>query len=388
MLVRYTRDETGKTVKQAEIYTADEHSVKLGEIDPDAIKIVRRLQASGHHAYIVGGAVRDLLIGKHPKDFDIATDAQPNRIRRLFRNSRAIGKRFRLVHIFFKDKVIEVSTFRSENSVGFQNEFGEIEEDVYRRDFTMNALYYSPTDERIIDYVGGVADIREQKLVPLIPLDRIFVEDPVRMIRAIKYAATTGCRMSGKVRRQIKRSADLLASTPASRMTEEVFKILLCGASSEIIRDAESFGLLEHMVPSVWRLMENDSGYREALLARLSELDREVVEGGETRRARSIAYLGADYLFSQTEQGKAERIPFAESFEVLKAFIRPLVPANKEIEAALVYLIRHRKHYRRSGKLESLPPSERPQQQGDEDESKNEKASSRRRSSSRRRRRT
>ena len=121
MLVRYTRDESGKTVQQALIYTSEEHKIRPKDIDPEAIKIARRLRASGHSAYIVGGAVRDLMLGKHPKDFDIATDAQPNRIRRLFRNSRVIGKRFRLVHIFFNGNIIEVSTFRSENSASFQN---------------------------------------------------------------------------------------------------------------------------------------------------------------------------------------------------------------------------------------------------------------------------
>lgn len=391
MLVRYTKDDTGKTVRQAEIYTSDEHSITLSDIDTDAVKIVRRLHTSGHHAYIVGGAVRDLLIGKHPKDFDIATDAQPGRIRRLFRNSRAIGRRFRLVHIFFKDKVIEVSTFRSENSAGFQNEYGEIVEDVFRRDFTVNALYYSPSDGRIIDYVGGVADIRDRTLKPLIPLDRIFEEDPVRMIRAVKYAATTGFKMTGKLRRQIKRSVSLLAVTPPSRMTEEVFKILLCGNSETAVRECLSFGLLIHMVPNVAVLAERNTTYRDALLTRLAYLDGEVNVANEGRRSRAAAYLCADYLFRETPQGKAPRIPFSESFEVLKTFLRPLVPANREIEGALIFLIRHRKHYLRSGSLEATPPEERPRSEPivREDAPANEpqkKADGRRRGSTRRRR--
>lgn len=360
MLVRYTRDDSGETVRQALIYTADEHKIQPADIDPDAIKIARRLRASGHSAYIVGGAVRDLMLGKHPKDFDIATDAQPNRIRRLFRNSRVIGKRFRLVHVFFDDKIIEVSTFRSEKSDNFQNEYGEIEEDVLRRDFTVNALYYDPVTERVVDYVDGVKDLRAHRLKPLIPLDRIFVEDPVRMIRAVKYATSGDLKMSGKFRRQIKRSADLLAAVSSSRMTEEVFKILLSGRCAPIVEQCIQYGLFRHMIPTVCAVSDEDSRYRAVLLERLSDLDREVREGNERRRSRAVAYLGADYLYTRTESGKSRRIPFNDAFAELKRFIQPLVPANKDVEMAVVYLIRRRKNYLRTGKLEITPPGERP----------------------------
>ncbi|MFW6313230.1 MAG: polynucleotide adenylyltransferase PcnB [Spirochaetota bacterium] len=363
MLLRYSKDKTGRAKRQAVIYTADEHSISSDLIDPDAVKITRRLHTSGHHAYIVGGAVRDLLIGNEPKDFDIATDAQPNRIRRLFRNSRVIGKRFRLVHIFFGPKIVEVSTFRSENSVGFQNEYGGIEEDVFRRDFTLNALYYNPVDGRIIDYVNGVKDIRDRKIRALIPLDRIFVEDPVRMVRAIKYRVSTGFALERKLRRQLKRSADLLASTPASRMTEELFKILLSGNAAGIFRDCMSFKLLGHMVPVIADLAARDASYRERLVQRLEDLDAEVRGISEDRRSRAIAYLAGDYLFEHTETGRQERIAFPDAFAEIKRLIRPIVPANKDVEMALVYLIRRRKNYRKTGKLEATPPSERQRQE-------------------------
>lgn len=362
MLVRYTKDKKGRAKQQAVIYTPEEHSISNENIDPDAIKIVRRLQSSRHHAYIVGGAVRDLLIGNTPKDFDISTDAQPNRIRRLFRNSRIIGKRFRLVHIFFGAKIVEVSTFRSETSAGFQNEYGDIEEDVLRRDFTINALYYNPADGRIIDYVGGVKDIRDRKLKPVIPIDRIFDEDPVRMLRAIKYQASTGFTMIGKLRRQIKRSAELLGQTPPSRMTEEVFKILLSGNSREIFRECLHYKLLVHMVPAVAMLAGRDAGYRERLLGRLGELDAEVREGAEDRRSRAIAYLCGDFFFEHMEVGQQERIPFSDAFAEIKRLIRPIVPPNKDVEMALVYLIRRRKNYKKLGKFESTPPAERTRQ--------------------------
>lgn len=376
MLVRYTKDDQGRAKQQAVIYTPEEHSITTERIDPDAVKIARRLHAAGHHAYIVGGAVRDLLIGNAPKDFDIATDAQPNRIRRLFRNSRVIGRRFRLVHIFFGPKIIEVSTFRSETSAGFQNEYGDIEEDVFRRDFTLNALYYNPADGRIIDYVGGVKDIRARKIRPLIPVERIFSEDPVRMIRAIKYQAATGFTLVGKLRRQIRRNADLLSQTPPSRMTEEVFKILLSGYSQGIFRECIAYKLLRHMVPAPAVLAGSDSRYRDRLLSRLGELDEEV-RYGEDRRSRAIAYLCGDYPFEHTSTGRQERIPFPEAFAELKRLIRPLVPANKDVEMALVYLIRRRKHYRKLGSFEPTPPSQRQREEDqpwtgspDEDERK------------------
>jgi poly(A) polymerase len=359
LLVRYSKDDSGQPVRQAVIYTAPEHDIAPDRVDPEAVKIIKRLRGSGHHAYIVGGAVRDLLIGKEPKDFDIATDAQPNRIRRLFRNSRIIGKRFRLVHIFFGPKIIEVSTFRSENSAGFQNEYGDIEEDVFRRDFTINALYYCPLEGRIIDYVGGVKDVRDRKVRNLIPLDRIFAEDPVRMIRAIKYASTTGFKLIRKLKRQIRKSADLLAATPYSRMTEEVFKILLSGSSAPIIEECIDLGLFSHMLPGFAALLSTDRGYRELFTRRLAELDAEVREGGEDRRSRAIAYLSADYLFKHTEIGAMARIPFADGFAEIKRIIKPIVPANKEVEMALVYLIRRRKNYIKSGSLETVPPAQR-----------------------------
>lgn len=363
MLVRYTKDDRGRAKRQAVLYTPEEHSISNDRLDPDAVKITRRLHASGHHAYIVGGAVRDLLVGNKPKDFDIATDAQPNRIRRLFRNSRAIGKRFRLVHVFFGTKIIEVSTFRSETSAGFQNEYGDIEEDVFRRDFTLNALYYNPADGRIIDYVGGVKDIRDRKLRPVIPVDRIFEEDPVRMIRAIKYRVSTGFTMAWKLKRQLKRSVDLLAATPPSRMTEEMFKILLSGNAEGIVRECLSFRMFVHMIPALAVFIDRQAGFADVLLSRLAELDAEVREAAEDRRSRAIAYLCGDYLFEHTEVGQQERIPFADAFAELKRLIRPLVPANKDVEMGLVYLIRRRKNYKKTGRFETTPPAERPRQE-------------------------
>ncbi|THB64171.1 MAG: polynucleotide adenylyltransferase PcnB, partial [Spirochaetaceae bacterium] len=234
LLIRYKTEKNGKPKAYAKVYTLNEHKISPDMVDFDAVKIARRLQRHGYQAYIVGGAVRDLLLGRNPKDFDMATDASPSQIRKLFRNSRIIGKRFRLVHIFFQEKIIEVTTFRSLESAGFNAVYGNIEEDAMRRDFSLNSLYYDPEQRQVIDYTGGYEDIHAGVVRPIIPLKRIFQEDPVRMIRAIKYTVQTGFNMTFSLRRRLKRSTRLLAATPDSRMTEEVFKILMSGNAAPV----------------------------------------------------------------------------------------------------------------------------------------------------------
>jgi len=349
VLIRYKTSESGKAVKQAEIYQAQEHGITNDAIDPDAIKIARRLRSHGHTAYIVGGAVRDLVLGKYPKDFDLVTDALPGRIRKLFRNSRAIGKRFRLVHIFFRDKIIEVSTFRAREAGGFNNVYGVVEEDVLRRDFTMNALYYCPLDRIVIDYVGGYRDIIDQRLKSVIPLDRIFSEDPVRMVRALKYATATGAKMVGPLKRQIKRDIERLEDCSHSRMTEEVFKILLSGSSAEILRMAKKYKLLQYMLPEVDALLRTTRDYRKRFLHSMERLDAETRRRDEMHRSIALAHLCADYLYTLSEFRELRKIPFKEAYIDLKRLIYPVVPANRDVEKALAYLLKRRKRYLQSG---------------------------------------
>ncbi|MDD4647481.1 MAG: poly(A) polymerase, partial [Sphaerochaeta sp.] len=207
MLIRYKQDEHGKTLPVANIYTQTEHKIPNHLIDRDALWAIRKLQNSGAEAYLVGGAVRDLLLGNIPKDFDLATSASPRQIQRLFWNARIIGKRFKLVHLVFKDKVLEVSTFRSgeEAMEGNNNVFGSIDQDAKRRDFSVNSLYYDPTNGQLLDFNNAMEDFKKKRISSVIPLDETFNEDPVRMIRAIKYASTTGFTLRWSIRVAIRK---------------------------------------------------------------------------------------------------------------------------------------------------------------------------------------
>ena len=345
--------------RTAEVYVRKEHGIDRNLIDQDALKIIARLRKHNFATYIVGGAVRDLLLGKRPKDFDIATEAEPNQIKKLFRNSRIIGKRFRLVHIFFgQEKIIEVSTFRSEDAGTFNNVYGSIEEDAWRRDFTINGLYYDPHDEQVVDFVKGYRDLRAARIRPIIPMGRIFVEDPVRMIRALKYSCSTGCSIGFMLRRRIRMSRALMADISPSRISEEVFKILQGGHALPIIKILRKYGLLEFLMPRFADMLAagDSNGFTIRFYASLATLDRAVLNHRESRRSIQLSYLVADYLFSHSKWVEVKRLPFPEVYADIKDLIKPVTPPNIEVERALVYLIQKRKTYHQHGTLPLADP--------------------------------
>jgi poly(A) polymerase len=339
---RYSSSPDGTISQTALVYTADEHQIDPADLDHDAVKVVRRLRRHGYDSYIVGGAVRDLLLGKKPKDFDVSTAATPAQIRKLFRNSRIIGKRFRLVHILFRDKIIEVSTFRSQDAEGFKNVFGTIEEDVLRRDFTANALFLNPEDNTVVDFVGGVKDIAKRVLRPVIPLNRIFREDPVRMLRAVKYAAGGGMRIPWTVRRRIRRDRALLHDTPSSRMTEELFKILNSGHAASIITMLLDMGLYDAVLPTQARLAESNKGYRKKMMDRIALLDEKRRALGPLDRADLLVFAVADYLLEYSTFAAQSRIPFRDAYYAFKEFLSPVTPANREVEQAINEIFRNK----------------------------------------------
>ena len=340
MLVRYTRNTTNKKLSKALIYTAAEHSIDPRKVDSEAIRIISGLHNAGYEAYIVGGAVRDLLIGKTPKDFDIATSAEPARIRKIFKNSRLIGKRFRLVHVFYGPKIYEVSTFRSleEGSVG--NNFGTIDEDVRRRDFTLNALYYDPIKNIIVDYVGGVEDIRKKRLNPIIDLSHIFVEDPVRMIRAIKYATATDAAIPLLLRYRIHRDAPLIEYVSPSRLTEEIGKILMSGHAAEIFKMLLHYRLFLYLQPSAFSFIEDSPHFSEHYFASMQELDGLIAEHKIQRQGQALVYLIRDFLQLITNWKEEPRAVYKAVYAECRHFVLPMNPQRIELEYAVKYCLR------------------------------------------------
>jgi poly(A) polymerase len=224
-------------------------------LDQDALKILKKLTKSGYESYLVGGCIRDILLGHKPKDFDIATSATPEQIHKLFKHSRIIGKRFKLVHIVFSArKFIEVATFRagkvkttSDGLVLRDNYYGTIEDDVFRRDFSINGLYYDINKSEVIDYVGGLKDLEFLKINMIgIPSERL-EEDPVRMIRAIRFQAKLNATIEPRLKEEIQKNSQLLANIPPARLYEEVIKLFHNENSIEIFRELDRLGLLKYL---------------------------------------------------------------------------------------------------------------------------------------------
>lgn len=341
MLYRYSKDRSGHPVKKATIYTKNEHKIPVEKIDPDCMKVVGHLKDCGFDTYIVGGAVRDLLVGKEPKDFDIVTNATPSKIKKLFRNSRIIGKRFRLVHVFFGDKIFEVSTFRSTVAGSVGNSFGSIEEDVQRRDFTLNSLYYDPIKEQVIDYVGGVQDIKNRVLKPVIPLDRIFEEDPVRMLRAVKYSATCDCKMGFFLKKKIRKSARLLLPVSPSRLTEEMLKILNSGHAYDIVCACLKTDIYMYLQPNATHLMYESKAFERSYMKNLAEMDAMVQNDKNTRLGQKLTYLIGDFINTLTDWKKeissksAAGELYLKTWTQVRNFVLPINPQRTELEYAI-----------------------------------------------------
>jgi poly(A) polymerase len=247
-----------------------EHNVSRQNIPENTLKVLNRLHGAGKKAYLVGGAVRDLLLGRQPKDFDVGTDARPGEIRRIFRNSRIIGRRFRLAHVFYPDGIVEVATFRREPSEDDQesaqdellitsdNTYGTPREDAFRRDFTINALFYSIADHTVIDYVGGIDDL-DDGLIRVIGAPEVrFREDPVRMVRAVEFAARLKFDLEPATAEGIVRTRREIAKASPARLTEELVQLLQCGHAGDALQLMLDLGLLEELLPEVNAMVTAD----------------------------------------------------------------------------------------------------------------------------------
>lgn len=274
------------SLKKPVIVKRSQHTVSRRDIDPDALSVMRHLNRNGHKAYLVGGGVRDILLGRKPKDFDISTDAEPPRIRKLFRNCFLIGRRFRLAHIRFgRDKVIETSTFRrpppdveagakdGELLQWDDNAFGTPEEDARRRDFTINALFYDLSDFSLIDHVGGLSDLRKGMIRSIGDPNIRFREDPVRMLRAVRFAARLGFRIESATRRAIiKHHADISLASPA-RLLDEIYKLFAFRSAEAAFFLMWELKLLSALLPALHDYVEKSGKRNSPLWRYLAALD-------------------------------------------------------------------------------------------------------------------
>ena len=331
MRYRYSAEENGKLVKTAVVYTSDEHGINYDDVDREAVSIVQRLKDAGHESYIVGGAVRDLILKKKPKDFDIASEANPSRIKKIFRNSRIIGRRFKLVHVYFGPRIFEVSTFRSLKDGLTSNTFGSIKDDVFRRDFTMNALFYDPEQQVVVDYVGGMNDIRAKRVKPIIPLATIFKDDPVRMIRAVKYSAATGFTLPLPLKWKIKKQSPLLTSISPSRLTEEILKIIHSPQAGHIVEALDMIGLYAYLQPQAAELMK-DPLFRQRYLRSMAALNNKSQRNIE---GEALGALINDYLedIIDWERGVSEN--YKTGYAAARSFVLPMNPPRFELDYAV-----------------------------------------------------
>jgi poly(A) polymerase len=276
-----------KTRLRKQIISRDQHSVSRADISDNALKVLYRLNKAGYEAYLVGGGVRDILLGLHPKDFDVATDAKPEDVQKVFRNCRLIGRRFRLAHVLFGQDVVEVATFRAVNDDAPQTEhgmvlrdnvYGTIEDDAIRRDFTVNALYYNIADFSVVDFVGGLKDLQKKTLRLIGDPETRYREDPVRMLRAARLAAKLQFKIEPKTREPILQHGKLLENVSNARLWDECAKLFLTGHGEASFEQLESLQLFKVLFPAPATQMHKHPHARELFRAALASTDHRIAE--------------------------------------------------------------------------------------------------------------
>lgn len=300
-LFSYVTGKQGDARSQAPVATLsilprDQHPISRKHISDNAIKVLQRLNGHGYQAFLVGGCIRDLMLDLNPKDFDVATSATPEEVRELFRNSRIIGRRFKLIHVVFGREVIEVATFRASHRAADDkhdsaishhsrkgrilrdNVYGTIEDDAVRRDFTMNSLYYTITDFSIHDYCGGVQDIHNQVIRLIGDPETRYREDPVRMLRAIRFAAKLNFHIADNTAAPIATLAHLLKDIPAARLFDEVLKLFLSGQAASTYRLLRNYHLLESLFPATEACLEETPTARQIIVNTLHNTDLRIQE--------------------------------------------------------------------------------------------------------------
>lgn len=286
--------ETANDPKSVTVIPRDQHNISRQNISEAAVKVLYRLHKAGYQALLVGGGVRDTLLGLHPKDFDVATNATPEQIHQLFKNSRLIGRRFKLVHVIFGREVIEVATFRSapseehgkhESATGAQgmilrdNVYGTQDDDAIRRDFTINALYYNIADFSVHAYAGGWEDLQSRTLRMIGDPTTRYREDPVRMLRAVRFAAKLDFKLEKSTQAPISELAPLLENIAPARQFDEVLKLFLHGRAVDTFKRVQDFKLFAHLMPEVDYIIEQDANAKTFVMNALYNTDQRIQMG-------------------------------------------------------------------------------------------------------------
>jgi poly(A) polymerase len=296
-------DAKSSGTHKAVILSRSEHCISRDDIDDHALKVLYRLHNAGYQACLVGGAVRDLLLGHTPKDFDVATDATPEQVSKLFRNCRLIGRRFRLAHVHFGRQVIEVATYRASHDLtqsGVQDEtgrivrdnvFGALADDVWRRDFTANALYYDISDFSVIDYVGGYEHIKQRRLHLIGDAETRYREDPVRMLRALRFSAKLDFEIDGASKKPIHTLGHLLTDIPAARLYEEVLKLFHSGHAVRSFELLMEYDLLKYLFPDAAKSITQDESVKQMLITAMKNTDERICNDMRVTPAFLLAAL-------------------------------------------------------------------------------------------------
>lgn len=315
------RPVTHKKIKPT-IIPRSEHSISRNDISRNALKVLYRLDGAGFGAYLVGGCVRDLLFGRRPKDYDIATNALPEEVRKLFKNSRLIGKRFRLAHIVFGKEIIEVATFRTHHESASEahgksshqgmimrdNVYGDIEDDVWRRDFTINALYYNIADFSVVDYTGGMADIKSKTLRMIGNPEQRFHEDPVRLLRAARFVGKLQIQISPETEQSLMQMSHLLQHVSHARLFQETLKLFQEGALLATFKLLEKYNFLSALFPQTVDCLTQPEA-RKLLEEALSATDQRILDGKSVSPAFLLAALLWFPILKQTQRFQAENLP-------------------------------------------------------------------------------
>lgn len=332
-------------------YSFEEHCLSIDKVDPDALYVMEKLHSHGHTAYLVGGSVRDLLLNQKPKDFDISTSAEPEEIKKLFRNCILIGRRFRLAHIRFGKKILEVSTFRagdpeSDALILRDNIWGTPEQDVLRRDFTINGLFYDPATQQVIDYVGGYPDL-QKKFIRTIgqPFIR-FRQDPVRMLRMLKFQARFGFDVDPSARIALLECRHEIAKSSSARIQEELLRMLESGASESFFRLMAEHGFIRLMMPAFGEFMESSES--EEIFAFLKEVDTTFHDPTRSLLPRPVLLSCLVYPLMEkrieTRYTAREKVPHLgeiskEAHEQINEIFLPFFHLSRRMKGSLISIL-------------------------------------------------